>query len=107
LLRQALFNLLINAIQAVERGGEVQVSARNTDAREVQLEIRDTGPGVAPERRAEVFKPYFTTHPEGTGLGLAVVQQIVLAHGWEIACEANEPRGALFRITHIRLAPGA
>lgn len=104
LLRQALFNLLINAIQAVEAGGEIQIIAGKRDAAEAFLEVRDNGPGVAPEDRAEIFKPYFTTHEEGTGLGLAVVQQIVLAHGWEIECLANPPRGALFRITHLRLA---
>jgi signal transduction histidine kinase len=104
LLRQALFNLLINAVQAVEPGGEIQIMAGKRDATEAFLEVRDNGPGVAPEHRAEIFKPYFTTHEEGTGLGLAVVQQIVLAHGWEIECLANQPRGALFRITHLRLA---
>src|SRR5439155_14411144 len=104
LLGQALFNLLINAVQAVESGGEIQIIAGKRDAAEAFLEVRDNGPGVAPEHRAEIFKPYFTTHEEGTGLGLAVVQQIVLAHGWEIECLANQPRGALFRITHLRLA---
>ena len=104
LLRQALFNLLINAVQAVESGGEIQIIAGKRDATEAFLEVRDNGPGVAPEHRAEIFKPYFTTHEEGTGLGLAVVQQIVLAHGWEIECLANQPRGALFRVTHLRLA---
>ena len=69
------------------------------------LEVRDNGPGVPSERRTEIFKPYFTTQKQGTGLGLAVVQQIVLAHGWEISCLPNEPRGAVFRITHINLAP--
>jgi signal transduction histidine kinase len=66
--------------------------------------VRDDGPGVLPENRREIFKPYFTTHQQGTGLGLAVVQQIVLAHGWEIECVGNEPRGAIFRITHLKLA---
>jgi len=107
LLRQALFNLLINAVQAVEPGGEIQIIAGKRDATEAFLEVRDNGPGVAPEHRAEIFKPYFTTHEEGTGLGLAVVQQIVLAHGWEIECLSNQPRGALFRITHLRLAASA
>ena len=96
--------LVINAVQAVESGGEIQIIAGKRDAAEAFLEVRDNGPGVAPEHRAEIFKPYFTTHQEGTGLGLAVVQQIVLAHGWEIECLANQPRGALFRITHLRLA---
>ena len=105
LLRQALFNLLINAVQAVERCGNIEVAVAKQNSRGLILEIRDNGPGVAPEHRTEVFKPYFTTHQKGTGLGLAVVQQIVLAHGWEISCLPNEPRGAVFRITHINLAP--
>ncbi len=104
LLRQVLFNLLLNAIQAVDTGGQIQIQARHVSATEASLEIRDDGPGVPPERRQEIFKPYFTTNQKGTGLGLAVVQQIVLAHGWEIECLANEPRGAVFRITHLKLA---
>ena len=104
LLRQALFNLVLNAIQAVPENGEIQVRAGQQNHNGAFVEIADNGPGVAPENRAEIFKPYFTTHAEGTGLGLAVVQQIVLAHGWEIACVPNEPSGALFRITHLKLA---
>jgi len=104
LLRQALFNLLINAVQAVERGGDIEVAAWKENSQGVLLEIRDNGPGVPSEHRNEIFKPYFTTHQKGTGLGLAVVHQIVLAHGWEIDCRSNEPRGAIFRITHLKLA---
>ena len=106
LLRQVLFNLLINAIQAVDVNGQIQILARRVNASEALLDIRDDGPGVPPERRQEIFKPYFTTNPKGTGLGLAVVQHIVLAHGWEIECLANEPGGAVFRITHLKLAGG-
>jgi len=102
LLRQALFNLLLNAIQAVGENGQIQFAARKDSAAEMALEIRDDGPGVPPEHRQEIFKPYFTTHQKGTGLGLAIVQQIVLAHGWEIQCLANEPRGAVFRISHLK-----
>lgn len=107
LLRQALFNLFINAVQAADRGGDIEVAARKCDSRVAVLEIRDNGPGVPPEQRTEIFKPYFTTHQKGTGLGLAVVQQIVLAHGWEIECLANDPRGAVFRISHLKLASGS
>jgi signal transduction histidine kinase len=107
LLRQALFNLLLNAIQAVNGDGQIEVLAERRNAFEAALEVRDNGPGVPPEHRAEIFKPYFTTQKTGTGLGLAVVQQIVLAHGWEIHCLANEPRGAVFRITHLRVAAGS
>jgi signal transduction histidine kinase len=104
LLRQLLFNLIINAIQAVGEGGQIQIEVRRANATEATLEIRDDGSGVTPENRAEIFKPYFTTQQKGTGLGLAVVSQIVLAHGWEIQCLGNEPKGALFRITHLKLA---
>jgi len=102
LFRQMLFNLVLNAVQALEPGGEIQV-VTSRKGPEAVLEIRDNGPGVPPERRKEIFKPYFTTHQKGTGLGLAVVQQIVLAHGWEIECLGNEPKGAIFRITHLKV----
>jgi signal transduction histidine kinase len=104
LLRQVLFNLLLNAIQAVGENGKIQVAVLRAGVGEAALEIRDDGPGVPPENRREIFKPYFTTHQKGTGLGLAVVQQIILAHSWEIACLENTPRGAVFRITHLKTA---
>ncbi len=100
LLRQALFNLLLNAIQAVDPGGVIQIVTGRPNASEAVLEIRDNGPGVPADRRKEIFKPYFTTQPKGTGLGLTVVQQIVHAHGWEIECLPNEPKGAIFRVAH-------
>jgi signal transduction histidine kinase len=103
LLRQALFNLVLNAIQAVPPKGAIRIRAARRNNEEAFIDISDNGPGVSPENRAEIFKPYFTTHQEGTGLGLAVVQQIILAHGWEIECLANEPAGALFRISHVKL----
>jgi signal transduction histidine kinase len=104
LLRQVLFNLLINAIQAVDAKGEIQIAIRKANASGATLEIRDNGPGVPEEHRKEIFKPYFTTNQKGTGLGLAVVQQIVLAHGWEIESLPNEPRGAIFRVSHLKLS---
>ncbi len=103
LLRQALFNLVLNSIQAARPAGVIRVRASRRSTEEAFIEISDNGPGVPVENRAEIFKPYFTTHAEGTGLGLAVVQQIVLAHGWEIECLGNEPAGALFRISHVKL----
>ncbi len=103
LLRQALFNLVLNAIQAVPAQGVIRIRASRRNHEEAFIEVSDNGPGVPAEQRAEIFKPYFTTHEEGTGLGLAVVQQIVLAHGWEIECLANDSAGALFRISHVKL----
>jgi signal transduction histidine kinase len=104
LLRQVLFNLIINAIQSVEAGGLIRIQAQRHEAGEAALKISDNGPGVPAGDRQDIFKPYFTTRQKGTGLGLAVVQQIVLAHGWEIQCLPNEPNGAVFRITHLKLA---
>jgi signal transduction histidine kinase len=104
LLRQILFNLVLNAIQAADAGGQIEILARRSAPGDAVLEVRDDGPGVSPQNREEIFKPYFTTHQKGTGLGLAVVQQNVQAHGWEIACLGNEPRGAIFRVTHLKIA---
>jgi signal transduction histidine kinase len=104
LLRQVLFNLLINAIQAVGEHGRIQIVTQRAGLAEAVLEVRDDGPGVPVENRREIFKPYFTTHQKGTGLGLAIVQQIVLAHGWEIECLYHPPHGAIFRITHLKIA---
>ncbi len=104
LLRQVLFNLILNAIQAADEHGKIQIVILAAVGNSAALEIRDDGPGVTAANRVEIFKPYFTTHQKGTGLGLAVVQQIVSAHGWEIACLPNEPRGAVFRISHLKIA---
>ncbi len=103
LLRQALFNLVLNAVQAVEMNGEIQIRARKSGNLEAVIEICDNGPGVASEHLDEIFKPYFTTHQKGTGLGLAIVRQIIMAHGWEIACRPNQPAGAVFCISHIKV----
>lgn len=103
LLRQALFNLLLNAVQAVGAGGRIEVRCAAT-AGEAVLEVADDGPGVPAAERTNIFKPYVTMRPKGVGLGLAIVQQIVSAHRWEIACLANEPRGAVFRMRHLKVA---
>jgi len=104
LLRQALFNLVLNAIQAVETGGRVEVAASTASGGDVTLEVRDDGRGVPEAEREEIFKPYVTRRKDGVGLGLAVVRQIALAHGWEVTCGARAPRGAVFRMTPLRPA---
>ena len=104
LFRQALFNLLLNAVQAVAPGGRIDIVWTSTGPAEVAIEIRDDGPGVPEANRTNIFKPYVTMRPKGVGLGLAIVHQIVAAHRWEIVCLANEPQGAVFRITHLKIA---
>ena len=104
LLRQTLFNLLLNAVQAVEPAGQIEIVLSRVGAHESLLEIRDDGPGVPVAQRATIFKPYVTMRPKGVGLGLAIVQQIVSAHGWEIVCDENHPRGAVFRVSRLKIA---
>jgi len=107
MLRQVVFNLALNAVQAVREGGRITVAFSAVSREEGMLSVEDDGPGVAPDLREQIFRPYFTTNAQGTGLGLAVVKQIVLAHHWEIECGESEMGGAAFRIRGIRLAHGA
>jgi len=104
LLRQALFNVLLNATQAVALGGQIEVRVVPSGPREAVLEICDDGPGVPAAERATIFKPYVTMRPKGVGLGLAIVQQIASAHHWEVACDTHPPHGALFRFSRLKLA---
>jgi signal transduction histidine kinase len=91
-LRQALDNLLRNAIDATPDGGRVVLSlARGKD--DVTLEVRDTGRGIEPDHLPRIFDLYFTTKADGTGVGLAVTQQIVTAHGGRIDVESEPGRG--------------
>ena len=103
LLRQVLFNLLLNALQAVNEGGEVTVVLTPNGAHEFALEVRDNGPGVAPDAREEIFTPYYTTRPEGTGLGLAIVRQFVMAHQWDIRYLTSKEGLSVFRISGMKL----
>ena len=107
LLRQALFNVLLNATQVLGPGGRIDVRLTPVGSREAQLEISDDGPGVPAADRATIFRPYVTMRPKGVGLGLAIVAQIVSAHHWEVACLAHAPRGAVFRFSHLKIATPA
>ena len=103
LLRQVIFNLLINSIQSVESQGEIQIDAVQNGKLSATLNIRDNGPGITLENQDKIFRPYFTTRENGTGLGLAVVKQIILAHRWEIDYQSNQPSGAWFRLSGLAL----
>ncbi len=93
-LTQALLNLLINAIQAVESKGRVEVSAALADGM-VRVSVSDNGPGIPPEKLASIFDPYFTTKAEGSGLGLWIAQQIVTAHGGSLEAQNGPAGGAV------------
>ena len=97
-LTQALLNLVINALQAVEGGGRVTIRAGKTAGHGVTIEVGDSGPGLPEENRAAIFDPFYTTKKDGTGLGLWIAQQIVMAHKGTLQA-ANAPSGgALFTI---------
>ncbi|MBK1679972.1 sensor histidine kinase [Rhodocyclus tenuis] len=94
-LSGALLNLLENALQACERGGEVALLASVDDGR-LRVAVRDTGPGIAPEAQARIFEPFFTTRGQGTGLGLAIALGVVRAHGGTIEVHSAPGAGSEF-----------
>lgn len=96
-LQQALINLLGNAVQASPSGGEVLLAARWQDG-ELRLEVRDQGPGVAPENLPRLGTPFFTTKKGGNGLGLSIVKKIVEAHGGRLEIGGCDPCGAVFSL---------
>jgi signal transduction histidine kinase len=98
-LKQALINLVINAIQAIERNGRIDVDVRaDPGAGAFFLRVSDNGPGVSGERRSAIFEPFFTTKSEGSGLGLWIVQQIATAHGGVVTVEDGTSGGAAFTL---------
>jgi two-component system, NtrC family, sensor kinase len=97
-LEQVVFNILLNAAQAMGGGGRVTVAGRRHGAR-VELAIRDEGPGIAPENLARIFEPFFTTkNGAGAGLGLAISSEIVHELGGDLRAENHPAGGACFRI---------
>ena len=102
-LTQALVNLVINGIQAVERNGRVEVGAGlEQDERALVIAVRDTGPGIPAEKQSAIFEPFFTTKSEGSGLGLWIVQQIITAHGGVVEA-SNAPGGGAVFTVHLPL----
>lgn len=104
-LLSAMHNLVNNALQACQGGGRVCIDLRSDGADGVTLNIRDSGPGIPEAERARIFEPFYTTRSQGTGLGLAVVQAVVRAHGGSIALESEAGQGACFRIRLPRVTP--
>src|SRR5713226_6754929 len=99
-LQQVLLNLIINAIEAMgdigEKERELLISSRN-EPDGVSVEVRDTGPGFAPADLDRVFEAFYTTKPEGMGMGLSICRSIIEAHGGRLWASPNMPRGASFQ----------
>ena len=102
-LKQIALNLLLNAIEVSPAGAEVRLMARHggEGAGEpvVVLEVQDEGPGIPREQLEDIFLPFFTTKDAGTGLGLAMVHQMVVEHGGQITVDSVVGRGSIFRVT--------
>ena len=106
LLSQAIINIVNNARQAMETGGELMVRTLSSRAG-IVIEISDTGPGLAPERRDQIFTPYFSTKKGGTGLGLTMTRDIVESHGGSVFVESEEGKGSRFTIGLPVVEPAA
>lgn len=92
-LKQAMFNLLRNAGEAMPSGGVISVNVRRASGGGVDVTVDDEGSGIDQPTRAKLFEPFFTTKAHGTGLGLSITRQIVEAHGGTIVADARVPRG--------------
>ncbi len=96
-IKQALVNLIKNAMQSMAPGGTLTVeTGQNTE--EVWVSVADTGGGIAPDQVNLIFEPFYTTKKKGTGLGLMIVQRIVRQHGGHIELESRVGQGTTFRI---------
>jgi len=107
-LQQVMLNLIVNAIQAMSGVAEDQrdllISSEATEEG-ARVGVRDTGPGLRPESLPRLFEPFYTTKPDGMGMGLSICRSIVEAHGGRLWATACEPRGALFEFA-IPASPG-
>ncbi|VVM05509.1 two-component system, NtrC family, sensor histidine kinase HydH [Methylacidimicrobium cyclopophantes] len=109
-LRQAFFNVMKNALEAMDRGGILEVRTELSDSHFLVV-FRDNGSGMSATEMGRAFEPYFTTKQSGTGLGLLVVRRIVREHGGEIQLESREGKGTTVRILlprserRVRLLP--
>jgi signal transduction histidine kinase len=96
-LRQVFLNLLRNAREAMPDGGRLTIATR-VHEREVEVALQDTGRGMSESVRSRIFEPFFTTKEDGTGLGLAVCQQILKAHGGSLGCQSEPGQGTTFSV---------
>lgn len=97
-IKQVLWNLVNNAREAMPKGGMLSVSTRKTDDGCVEILVDDTGPGIPPEESEMLFQPFFTTKPEGVGLGLTMSRKIVEKHGGRLLLESRTDGGMRARV---------
>jgi C4-dicarboxylate-specific signal transduction histidine kinase len=101
-LQQVLMNLILNGIEAVKdvgTGGTLTIKSQQDDERQLVISVIDTGVGLQPEQAEQVFHAFFTTKPQGTGMGLPISRSIVESHGGRLWASTNSGRGATFHLT--------
>jgi len=105
-LQQVLMNLMLNGIESMrDAPGELRITSGQVDEREVLISVSDTGVGLPAEKLDQIFNAFFTTKPQGTGMGLAISRSIIESHGGRLWAEANNGRGAIFRFTLPQQTP--
>jgi signal transduction histidine kinase len=96
-----VLNLILNALHAMgavsEGARQVIITTRQIELNDLCVGVQDTGPGLSPETHSRLFEPFYTTKPDGMGMGLTICRSIVEAHGGRLWVSACEPRGALFQ----------
>jgi PAS domain S-box-containing protein len=102
-LQQVILNLILNAVEAMSEMGEgsreLLIGSGTTESGDVLVAVRDSGPGLAPDAFERLFKAFYTTKPNGLGLGLSICRSIIEAHGGHLWASGNAPRGAVFQFT--------
>ena len=102
-LQQVILNLILNAIEATsemsEGSRELLITTGKSESADVLVAVRDSGPGLAPAALEHLFTAFYTTKPNGLGLGLSICRSIIEAHGGRLWASANAPRGAIFQLT--------
>jgi signal transduction histidine kinase len=98
MLRRAVLNLVLNALDAMPSGGLLTITVC-TSASGVEIEVGDSGPGIADELLERLFEPFFTTKSSGTGLGLAIVERIAQTHGGQVVALNGAEGGAAFTLS--------
>jgi signal transduction histidine kinase len=99
-LQQVLMNLMLNGIEAMtDRAGELTIRSQSTEDGLLLMSVTDTGVGLPGEKLDRIFNAFYTTKPQGTGMGLAISRSIIEAHGGRLWATANAERGATFHFT--------
>jgi signal transduction histidine kinase len=97
-LKQAIFNILRNAMESISNGGSIELSAEPKGKNWISIKISDTGSGLTPEEIEKIFNPDYTTKDKGLGLGLTLAHEIIKGHGGDIQVRSQPGQGTTFEI---------